>query len=272
VRDEPPQLHDQKILTGDLRLDLEYGFAAGWSFAATFGVRTLRNRIQYTDLDGNPLQLDYENTHHRNETLVGATDPWFMVRRGYNVESLNLALSFRAGVTFPVGNTEPDPFLLGDMGLPHQHAQFGTGTFNPILGAELRKEFRAPFNGSIGAYGLGILAPYSNDHGYRAGHRFIVGGELAGKLGLSGPILRGGLMLAAETPEKWASTPNPSEGNLGRTDLLVDVGVIYRVAKDWNASFILRVPISTEALNQVSYPAIGELGASALLHTHAGED
>lgn len=195
-----------------------------------------------------------------------------MVRRGVNLDSLNLALSFRAGVTFPVGKTEPDPFILGEQGLSHQHAQFGTGTFNPVVGAEARKDFRAPFNGSVGAYGIAILVPYSNHHGYQAGHRFSVGTQLAGKIGLKGPILRGGLMLAAETPEKWASTPNPTEGNLGRTDLLLDVGVLYSFSKDWNASFVLRVPLSTEALNQVSYPAIGELGFSGVLHTHAGKD
>jgi hypothetical protein len=200
------------------------------------------------------------------------TDPWLMVRRGLNLESLKLALSFRAGVTLPLGKTEPDPFVLGEQGFPHQHVQFGTGTFNPVLGAEARKEFRVPFNGSLSAYGLAILTPYANPHGYRAGHRFAVGAALAGKLGLKGPILRGGLSLNAETAEEWASTPHPSEGNLGRTDVLLDLGVVYGFAKDWNASFVLRLPIVTEALNQVSYPAIGELGVSALLHTHAGED
>ena len=32
-------------------------------------------------------------------------------------------------MTLPLGRTVEDPFALGDMGLPHEHSQFGTGTF-----------------------------------------------------------------------------------------------------------------------------------------------
>jgi hypothetical protein len=33
----------------------------------------------------------------------------------------------------PVGRTEEDPWALGSLGLPHQHIQFGTGTFDPVV-------------------------------------------------------------------------------------------------------------------------------------------
>ncbi|MBI4229968.1 MAG: hypothetical protein HY608_03950, partial [Planctomycetes bacterium] len=41
----------------------------------------------------------------------------------------------RLGVALPTGQTERNPFHLGDAGIRHQHIQFGNGTVDPLLRA-----------------------------------------------------------------------------------------------------------------------------------------
>lgn len=71
--------------------------------------------------------------HHRNETYTGFADADMFVGhylRGAFKE--NDFLMARIGSTIPFGQTEENPWPLGEQGLEHQHIQFGTGTFNPV--------------------------------------------------------------------------------------------------------------------------------------------
>lgn len=271
MRDEPPQLHDQRIVSGELRLTAEYGFASGWSVLGMMPLRALRTTIQYENLAGEPVQLDYENIHHRNETIIGPGDPWLMVQRGLQIDPLKLTLTLQAGASLPVGFTEPDPFQLALQGQPHEHIQFGTGTFGAVLGLSVRREFHVPFNGSWGGFGLAQLFPYANRYGYRAGNRYAAGADVAAKPGRSRVVLRAGVLALYESAESWASTPNPSEGNLGRTDVLLQAEAVWAFSPDWTCSLALRVPVFTRAVGaQLMYPGIAELGASRLVHLHGG--
>ncbi len=72
--------------------------------------------------------------HHRNDTYTGLTDSEFLL--GYfNVGIFTDDDYFmgRIGTSIPFGNTEEDPWKLGEKGEEHLHIQFGTGTFNPIV-------------------------------------------------------------------------------------------------------------------------------------------
>ena len=132
--------------------------------AASYGLRsnlqlTLRvpydvkaTRVHYTLDDGTPYTPPYGDIHHRNETLRGISDP-------------SLALEAAAGdwtggvgLTLPAGHTVPDPIRLGALGLPHEHIQFGSGTFRPMLVAQWRQLARVEAR----------LSLYTNDRGYRA--------------------------------------------------------------------------------------------------------
>ena len=78
-----------------------------------------------------------EELHHRNETLVGLTDPWLSVRAGQQRGPWSAI--FRIGATLPVGNTVPNPFELAREGKVHEHIQFGTGTVDPFIEWEVRR-------------------------------------------------------------------------------------------------------------------------------------
>jgi hypothetical protein len=66
------------------------------------------------------------------EPLARNADPWLMLHAGKVAGRWTIAA--RGGVTVPLGRTEPNPFTLGDLGLPHEHIQFGTGTWDPVVG------------------------------------------------------------------------------------------------------------------------------------------
>ena len=255
-RDEPPQLHDQDFTIVELRVTGTYAVSDELAVELQVPFRISDTAIQFRRLDGTAFEPDYENIHHRNETLVGPGDPWLLgVLQGR-------AWRAKAGLSLPIGNTEENPFALGEMGLPHQHIQFGTGTFNPLLGVELRHRVG---NVDLRAHGQGMFVLYENDEGYRAGHR--LGGGVEGRWRF-GERASAGLMVDVinEQPERW-NGEILQDGNLGRTDLLVGAAATVRMG-EWSLIGSVRVPVYTDLIaeddehGQLEYPGIVELGVS----------
>ena len=219
-------------------MSIRRGIRPGFGLGATLPVRIVRDRIRFEDLARASYVPPEPDTHHRNETLVGIADPqigalWTTAKRGW---TLNASL----GTSIPLGRTEANPFALGGLGLPHQHIQFGTGTWNPTLGAAAAR--------SLGEFGIEAIASaklsfYENDHGYRAGNRFGFGLMTHRKLGTTlGTNL--GLVLDRENAETWDGRIE-EEGNLGRTDLLLAAGFARPVGPAGFLGLQVRVPIRT---------------------------
>jgi hypothetical protein len=256
VRDEPPQLHDQRFAIGELRAGVEYGLTEALGVELQLPLRLNRTTVQFRALDGTPLTLDYENIHHRDETLFGLGDPWLLGRYAFPVGPVRLTA--RAGLTVPLGGTVEDPFALGAAGQPHQHVQFGAGTVQPLLVLEAARTWGG---WSARAWGQAQLSVAENRHGFRAGHRFAAG--LAGELKLTGSLrLSAGADVANEQPERWGGVVQ-QDGNLGRTDVLVGGGLHWG-GKDVQLGLTLRVPVYSHLIGhhgQLTYP--GLLGLSA---------
>ncbi|WP_321550015.1 hypothetical protein [Hyalangium rubrum] len=255
-RDEPPQIHDQRFAIGELRVGVEHGFTDALGLELQLPLRLNRSTIQFRRLDGTPVELDYENIHHRNETLFGLGDPWVLGRYAFSLGEVRLAT--RAGFTVPLGNTVEDPFALGDAGLSHQHVQFGTGTVQPLLGLEAERTWDA---WSVRGWGQAQVSLAENSHGFRAGHRFGLG--LSGGLKVVDTLhLSAGVNLAHEQPERWGGVVQ-QDGNLGRTDVLVG-GTLSWSVKDVRLGFNLQVPVYSHIIGhhgQLDYP--GLLGLTA---------
>jgi hypothetical protein len=161
------------------------------------------------------------------------------------------------GLTLPVGRTEPDPFALGDLGLPHQHIQFGTGTWDPIVGAAAGRRFgEVAF--TVSALARFILA--ENSHRYQAGHRYYAEATASRRLAgaWSGRL---GFIAAREQAERWDGRVRTDEGNIGRTDLLLAAGVARAISGIGAVSLTVKVPVLTRSEGaQVDYPIILSLG------------
>ena len=245
--------HVQDLTMADTVATFARGFGGGWGLEAVTFLRHVDTRIRFEDEARRPIDLPGGDIHHRNETLVGPGDPWLTAVVGRRVGGLSTA--FRAGVTIPLGRTEENPFALGRQGLPHQHIQFGTGTWDPILGAGAGRRFGEVL---VSANLLARVPLSENEHGYRAGRR--IQATLGADRRIAGPWrLLGGFDYGHETAETWDGVIE-EEGNLGRSDLLLSAGV----ARAFGGRVLVlsvKLPLRTRSNGvQVDYPAIFVVG------------
>ncbi len=255
----PPEWHDLNLFFSDIQLHAEYGLTRWLAAELEWALRIVHLQFTLEDLaTRQPIAAPFGGEiHHRTETLVGPNDPWLSLRA---VKQLGpWAMALRLGLTLPIGSTVPNPFALGREGKEHHHIQFGTGTVDPLVGTEIRR--------LIGRFTLtGWLfdrAPlYENGHGYRAGNQLLGGMAATSNLWLRRWTFSLGLMVFHEEPERWSGIVE-TEGNLGRTDLLIDTAVGWQFADPWSVSLAVRVPIVTWAVGaQMGTPALGVLSVS----------
>jgi hypothetical protein len=104
--------------------------------------------------------------HHRTATYEGFSDAELSAGwRKLDPLGEGSTLRISLGLTLPFGETEPNPWVLGDAGLVHNHIQFGNGTVDPLLDFYLGVPISAQWAFSI--YGRGRFPFYENSHGYR---------------------------------------------------------------------------------------------------------
>lgn len=268
VRAEPPQQHHTVLWLWEARVLAEWGVAPEWAINGVLPVRLVQTRTTYTDLAGNPIVLDYQNIHHRNETLAGLGDPQLWVHHGAKLGGF--ALAERLGISIPLGQVQPNPYLLGEEGLPHEHIQFGTGTFDPLLGLDASRGF-GPV--SVAAFAQAQLPLYRDRFGYQAGARVLAGVEVSSGLGLHGPSFRLGATGVSESPERWDGVAPTEDGNQGRTDLFAGIGVTVPFARDWSASVDVRSRVWGQVVGaQLDLPLVVEVSIGRLFHFDDGSD
>jgi hypothetical protein len=255
----PDEWHDLRLFFGELRLQAEYGITDWLSIDLMWALRIVRVDFELQDHGTRmPIAPPYgTELHHRTETLVGLTDPWLSLHAAKVLG--RWAFVFRAGLTLPVGSTVANPFALGRRGEAHQHIQMGTGTVDPLAGVELR---RALGRFSLTGWLLARASLYENRHGYRAGSRVLAGVSVASDLWRDRWWFTLGALVYNEQPERWDGLTE-TEGNLGRTDLLVDTAITWRFHGRWAATLGARVPFYSHAVGaQLNTPAIAQLTLS----------
>ena len=271
-------VHDQTIALGEVRLGAELGLSRRLALGAVLPVRLVDTSIRYLDAaTGDEVTLVTPETHHRDETRTAIADPWLLARAA--LERGPYTLDLRAGVTVPLARTEEDPFAAEAMGAEHEHIQFGTGTFNPVLGAEghyLADRF------SLGVWGVTQQVLYESAKGYQAGDRYAAGAAVESRLGLRAWSFRIGPEMQAESRERWHGVAHTDEGNQGRVDVLAAAGVSWWLGEGMRVTGALKVPVWTHVIGgQVEYPVLVQLGvageiglfggAAAGAHGHEGE-
>lgn len=248
--------HVQDLTTSELSLVAARGLGRHLGLEAVMPMRVLGGTIRFEDASRRTIDLPNGSIHHRDETLVRLADPWLLAHAARTVSSVMLAV--RAGVSVPLGRTEENPFELGRRGLPHQHFQFGTGTWDPLLGIAAGRRIGS-VNLSLSGLARFVLA--ENAHGYRAGNRYAASLQAERSLTRSWHALAG-VDFAREQSETWQGR-REEEGNLGRTDVLLCAGAA-RSLRAGSISLTLRVPVVTRAVAaQLDYPLIVSLGWSS---------
>ena len=261
---EPAQIHDQSIFSSEIRVSGEYPWVDRWAAAPYLPIRIVRNDITYRNLDGEAITLPYQNIHHRDETLVGLSDPWLIARHARPIRAWRL--DAQAGLTLPLGRTEDNPYEAAERGESHEHFQFGTGTFNPVIGLGARYAFSS---WSPGLWGLALIVPYENGKGYQAGNRYAGGANAMARL--ASWMFRVGVQAQAEQAEHWDGVAHAEDGNRGRVDLMADLGASANVGDGWSLSAGVKVPVWTKVVGaQLDYPAIFDVGLSGTFELGGG--
>lgn len=156
VADEPPP-HEHRVGVGLTHAELraDFGLRENVQLAVRLPYDVKGMRVRYFLLDGTPFTPPYGDIHHRTETLRGLSDP------SVRLEAARGGWIFGAGTSLPLGDTVEDPVRLGNEGKTHQHIQFGSGTFQPILSAQFA-------NRRFVAAAEAKLSLYQNGEGFRA--------------------------------------------------------------------------------------------------------
>ncbi len=265
-RDEPPQQHHTALWLFELRVLAEYGLFEKLAIQAVLPLRLANSLTTYSDLNGTPKTLDYQNIHHPNATLVGLGDAQVFAHSGLSFG--NLLLGGRLGLSLPLGNIVENPYQLGDQGKVHQHFQFGTGTFDPLLGVDATYGF-GPW--SLAAFGFGHAPLYRGRYGYQAGAQ-LLGGLVASSTPAGGkPSARVSVTLAHEFAERWDGRVRTDDGNQGRTDLFVGAGATFPFADDWSASVEVNAHVWGQVVGaQLDLPVVLQFSIGRLFHLESG--
>lgn len=250
--------HGLDFVMLDWNLAAALGLTDWLEVEATLPVRLIRIAPRFYDANDRELPA-FRSIHHRAETLFGVGDLSLTGR--FRVVAARLVprwtLDVRAGLSFPTGGTEPNPFELARRGVSHQHMFFGTGTFDPIVGLDTAYAFEA-----LSVFGwASVKAPvYENKHGYRGPTQVAGGLGVETGFGLDAWRFQLGPEVYHETPATWSGEPAK---NSGRTDLIATAGVRFMPSASWNLHLLAKVPWTVRAEGgQLSTPFLAILGVS----------
>ena len=249
-----PFYHHVTLFTTDIGLDGSYGLSSWLAAELHLGVRLVDTTPTYTELDGTPKSVPHD-PHHHDETLFGPTDPWFLLRFGARAGKLVTAA--RIGGSLPIGRTEPNPYVLGAEGKWHEHIQFGTGTFEPIVGLGLSYD-TGPVR--LDLSGMAFFSLYENGKGYRGPSRGFA--TVRAAVPLRGATIRPYVeaLLRHESEEYWDGLPG-LEGTNVKTELILGGGLAWTFADPWFADLGVQVRVASFTDAPVfSYPGILSFG------------
>jgi len=246
ILDEPTgQLrYESGFVLSETRLAAGYAIMPWLALEASLPYRIADIDVTYRDpATGMVVMPNNGAIHARTETLHGIGDPSVGVHLAD--ERGGFRLHVRAATTLPIGRTEEDPFILGQIGQEHQHIQFGTGTFIPSLAVEAQRP-AGPVVLSLWA--LTFQSLYENGDRYQAGDRYSGGLNTSASLGTRAWTFSGALEVHEETAETWAGVTHEDEGNNGRTDVLAGVGAAWRPLPSVAVVADVKVPVYSKVV------------------------
>jgi thiol-disulfide isomerase/thioredoxin len=218
-----PVEFDEDVTIIESRLAVAYAVLPWLEVTGALPYRVIDVGLVHRDPSTGEVVQAPAEIHARNETLTGLGDPSLGLHGFREVGSWRLHA--RAGATFPVGETQDDPHLLGSIGQEHQHIQLGTGTVIPFAAIEAQRPM-GPV--TLAGWALTYQSLSQNEKGYRAGDRYSLGIDASSGFGLRAWTFGAAVEGHAETAETWSGMVYEQEGNAGRFDLLVGASAAWR--------------------------------------------
>ncbi len=226
VKPTPYYHHVDEVVT-DTSLYASLALTRSFAIDTKLSVRATHVDPTYSELDGAP-KLVPNDIHHHYETIGGVTDPWLIAR--WSAGARHFVINTRLGTSFPLGNTVPDPDILGREGKWHEHLQDGSGTFIPIVGFGMSVAF-APVTMTLDATGL--FSFYANPKGYQAPTRIYATHRVAVSLFHGALTPAADITLLHEGEEYWHDQLGDAGSNI-RTELYVGGALAWQFYGPWS--------------------------------------
>lgn len=259
-----PLRYESRFVLIETRLNASLALTPWLAVEGSLPYRVIDVGVTYRDPGtGAEVPLQGEPIHARDETLRGLGDPSLALHVAEELGAFRL--HGRVGVSFPVGRTEANPFLLGNIGQEHQHVQLGTGTFIPTVAVEVQ---RRAGDVTLGGFALVHASLYENGEQYQAGDRYSAGVSASHAFGFRALSFNAAAEVHTETAEEWNGITYEDEGNAGRTDVLVGGAVAWRPRAGLAVVADVKVPVYSHVVGpQLDYPAVFALSVVGTVET-----
>jgi len=249
VVDVPEHRHVVSLDFVRFELVADYAFADSWNawLRIPYDVKDRTAKIELVDPATPDEVAAMESNlaiHHPSETLEGFSDLHLLAARKRRDLFLADDLAIVAlGSSLPVGRTESDPYAAGDAGEPHEHVQFGSGTFDPLLelyyGAPLATDLR------LSLFTVGRFPLYENRKEYRGPTEVSSGFHLSRRLSAQAAV-HGGWTSLYQGYAKWDGERDVNTGLVAHE---VSLGAKVDLGRGTSVSLDLRLPVSQRTLS-----------------------
>lgn len=244
-------LHSHQVSLDFTRLEFEYDytFKTNWDvwFRLPFEIKSRSASVQFIDpVTPSEREAIERNAdlHHRSNTLTGFSDlKVLLAHRIVNLFREGDGLDFAFGTSLPIGSTEEDPFTAADEGLGHEHLQFGTGTFDPLLEMYYSTPISSSF--TLGVFGIGRFPFYENSKRFEGPTEIT--SEVSLLYGVSDRVkLQFAVVGFYQGFAHWSGV---RDINSGLRSLSVKIGAAFVTQQGTVINFALRQPTSQETFD-----------------------
>lgn len=247
----PAPLHEHAVTMNVLRtvLDLERRLAPDLAlrlrlpFEARDRRAAVRPLAPATEEERANMQRGLD-LHHPDETLTGLRDAELLAAVSWS-DALRPSDLFEAayGLSLPSGATEPNPYRTDGAGnvIPHEHVQFGSGSFDPLLRLTWTTPLAPAWSHTLHAAARWPL--YENRHDFRAPREISLYADAARELE-HGWRLRAIALAQWSGKAEWNGSKDPNTGWLAA---YAGVGAERRGA-EWSLAAQLLLPLAQDVL------------------------
>ena len=187
---------------------------------------------------------DFLDLHHTDDVLTGFSDASLLATwHAHDFAKEGDLFSLALGTSIPIGRTEHDPYEAGSDAEAHEHVQFGTGTFDPLVETYYTRSVE---DWNLSLFAIARLPVYESSKDYRGSRTTTMG------LNAMRPIddtyaASASLIFQREGFAHWAESGRDVNTGFSATSLKLGLSRSTETGSRWNLGLIL--PIETDPLD-----------------------
>ena len=187
---------------------------------------------------------DFLDLHHTEAVLTGFSDASLLATwHAHDFVEEGDLFSLAMGTSIPIGRTEHDPYEAGSEAEAHEHVQFGTGTFDPLIEAYYTHSVE---DWNLSLFAIARLPVYESSKDYRGSRTTTLGLNAMRPIGGT-YAASAALIYQREGFAHWAESGRDVNTGFSATSLKLGVSRSTSPGSRWSLGLIL--PIETDPLD-----------------------